>query len=362
MLRGLTKTGFAAGMYWIGMDRMIGARRGLKNLPLVVSYHRVVPDFQASARHAISPMLVSTRTLEHQLDWIGRRYEFVSLDELALLLEGRKTSRKPVATVTFDDGYGDVYWNGFPILKKKGIPSAVFVVTDFVGTPDLQVHDELYLFLSAALSQWISPEDELCRFINSLDIYPSVANRLCRHIADPFKVTRICLESMNRSEINKLTEGMRRKIIIPEDILHEFHSLSWGMLAEMTRHGVTVGSHTKSHSLLANEDWDTVIDELKGSRHVLEQNLGIQVRHFAYPDGRFNENAVKGVAAAGFRYGYTTCLHRDPGQPLLTIPRRVLWENSCLDSFGRFSPAILSCQVNGIFDPAARCRQEHWGT
>jgi hypothetical protein len=44
----------------------------------------------------------------------------------------------------------------------------------------------------------------------------------------------------------------------------------------------------------------------------------------------------------------------------LTIPRRFLWENSCLDSRGRFSPSVMSCLTCGVYDLAvSSCRRRH---
>jgi hypothetical protein len=44
---------------------------------------------------------------------------------------------------------------------------------------------------------------------------------------------------------------------------------------------------------------------------------------------------------------------------LLTVPRLALWENSCLDARGRFSSAILDCQVSGLFDFVNACKRMH---
>jgi peptidoglycan/xylan/chitin deacetylase (PgdA/CDA1 family) len=133
------------------------------------------------------------------------------------------------------------------------------------------------------------------------------------------------------------------------------------MLAELTRAGVTVGSHTASHALLTQESRDRVRDELRGSRRALERRLGAPVRHFAYPDGRFDAGVVEEVAAAGYRTAFTTCQHRDPRRRLLTMPRRLLWENSCRGAAGAFSPAVMSCVVDGVFGLSDRCRQDHGG-
>jgi hypothetical protein len=101
-----------------------------------------------------------------------------------------------------------------------------------------------------------------------------------------------------------------------------------------------------------------VLEELTDSRQELEKRLEIPIRHIAYPDGRFDAKTLNAAAASGYRFGYTICQHRDPHYPLLTIPRRVLWENSCMDQHERFSPAIMSCHASGIFK-VNHCGQDH---
>src|ERR1019366_4751846 len=97
---------------------------------------------------SIPSMLVSRRMLERHLDWLGRRFRFISLDELGARLEAKDGREDPVAAITFDDGYRDFYDHALPLLKRKGIPAAVFVVTDLVGTRRVQAHDKLYLLLA----------------------------------------------------------------------------------------------------------------------------------------------------------------------------------------------------------------------
>jgi peptidoglycan/xylan/chitin deacetylase (PgdA/CDA1 family) len=91
----------------------------------------------------------------------------------------------------------------------------------------------------------------------------------------------------------------------------------------------------------------------------LQEKLGKPVAHFAYPDGRFNPTVVSCVAEAGYRFGYTTCLHRDARYPSLTIPRKVMWENSSLDPFDGFSNILMHCHAHRIFDLFHRCHQDH---
>jgi peptidoglycan/xylan/chitin deacetylase (PgdA/CDA1 family) len=135
--------------------------------------------------------------------------------------------------------------------------------------------------------------------------------------------------------------------------------MDWDMLGKMAQSGVTVGSHTRSHTLLATAPEPVVREELEGSRRALEQRLGAPVRHLAYPDGSFNAGTIRAVHAAGYLTACTTCGHGNEEFPQLALSRRLLWERACMDSFGQFSPAILSCEVNGVFDGRERCTYAH---
>lgn len=317
-----------------GLDKFVGSLSGAKGVPLVIGYHRVVEDFASSAKTSIPSMLVSRRMLERHLDWIGRRFRFISLDELGARLEARDGREDPVAAITFDDGYRDFYDHALPVLKRKGVPAGVFVVTDLVGTKRVQVHDKLYLLLAS-------------RF------------RPNSGAPTPFQAARALLETLPQAEIEKVIQTLESEVSISEDTFRPFYSLTWEMLHEIRRAGMTVGSHTRTHVLMTNESRQRVMEEVAGSREDIEGRLGTGVQHFAYPSGLFNTAAVDAVAGAGYRFGYTTCTHRDAGLPLLTVPRTILWENSCRDSHGLFSGSILSCQVHRAFDLVSGCRQRH---
>lgn len=360
-LRALAKSGIAAGLYRSGVGQLAGSWRGLNRQPLVIGYHRVVSDFQRCAKTSIDAMLISTETFEAQLDWLARRYQFVALDELAQMLAGGQPVPRKVAAITFDDGYRDVYDHAFPILMRKGIPFAVFVVTDLVGTARWQVHDEVHFLLTRVFEGPEAVRQDV--FTEASAGLPESARqraRECLGRADnAFVATRALLEVLERDEIKALNAALRDLVAAPGDAPRDMQSLDWEMLEEMVARGVTIGSHTCSHALLTREPPARVRAEVRNSRELLERRLGQPVRHFVYPDGRFDALSVAAVAEAGYLTAYTTCRHRDPRFPMLTLPRRLLWENSCRDAAGAFSSAVMHCQVNGVFDAADRCSIQH---
>jgi peptidoglycan/xylan/chitin deacetylase (PgdA/CDA1 family) len=334
MIRSWIKTGAARVMSRTGLDKLAGSLAGAKGVPLVIGYHRVVENFASSAETSIPSMLVSRRMLERHLDWIGRRFRFISLDELGARLEGRDGRNDPVAAITFDDGYCDFYDQALPVLQRKGVPAAVFVVTDLVGTRRVQIHDRLYLLLARRFR-------------------PNGGG------PTPFQATRKLLETLSQTELENVIQTLESEVPISEDTFQPFYSLTWEMLEAIRKAGVTIGSHTRTHVLLTNESSQRVKEEVTGSREEIEGRLRTGVQHFAYPSGLFNTTAVDAVAAAGYRFAYTTCTHRDAGLPLLTVPRTLLWEESCRDSHGLFSDSMMSCQIHRAFDLVSGCRQRH---
>lgn len=359
MLRGRLKSAGARALHASGLAGGVGRVTGSARLPLVIGYHRVVDDFAAQARGYVPAMLASTAMLEKQLDWIGRRFTFVDPNDMGDWLAGVRPGGRLPALITFDDGYRDVYENALPLLKRKGIPAAVFVVTDLVGTERLQLHDELFLLLSHAFPRWQNPGRAMTRVLEAAQVDMPQSVLPPAGEASPQQCKRALQAKLPQAARRRVVEMLRRETALSADATAGLKTMNWGMLAELCDAGIRVGSHTCRHALLTSERSEVIEKELRESRRVLEDRLHVDVRHFAYPDGRFDERVVAGVAGAGYRFGFTTCRHRDSRFPALTIPRRLLWEQSCVDSAGHFSPSVMSCQVNGAFDCFARCRMQH---
>lgn len=345
MKRDVLKARAASLLHGTGIYKLIGSFNGTRRLPVIVGYHRVVENFNANLQTSIPSLLISRKMLERHLDWLARRYRLVDLDELGARIESGEDSR-PIAAVTFDDGYADLYEHALPMLQRKGIPAAVFVITNLAGSADVPAHDLLYLLLARRIGRRNMPA------WSGITI-PNIDQMTA------YQATRVLIETLPAAAIQQVIETLQRDDEIPERFLREFRILNWEQIKRVRAAGFTIGSHTRSHIILPNETASRVQTELAGSRADLENALGGTVRHFVYPSGSFNSASVHQVADAGYRYAYTGCTHRSPEYPLLTMPRAVLWENSSLDAHRAFSGSVLNCQIYHAFDLAGGCRKSH---
>lgn len=96
----------------------------------------------------------------------------------------------------------------------------------------------------------------------------------------------------------------------------EGSDLSTSQVKKMIRAGWEIASHTISHPDLTTLDANALKTELEGSKKQLEDELGVEIVNFCYPAGRYDDQVIAAVEAAGYR-GATTV---NPGLAEKSMP------------------------------------------
>lgn len=106
------------------MDRMIGPFPG----PRILIYHQIAAG---NGKQMDLPSVLFIR----QLDWLQAHGQIVSLSEA--LARRSESSSSSLFVLTFDDGYQDMFMNGFPVLAERRLPFVVYLATHSVdsGSP-----------------------------------------------------------------------------------------------------------------------------------------------------------------------------------------------------------------------------------
>lgn len=83
-------------------------------------------------------------------------------------------------------------------------------------------------------------------------------------------------------------------------------ALTWRHLEEAAGTGlVTIGAHTHSHADLSRADERVAEDEMRRSKEIIEDRLGVACRHFAFPWAVASEGSL----AASRRLFHSSALH-----------------------------------------------------
>lgn len=105
-----------------------------ENKAIVLMYHHIgIPPRNA----ALKGLYVTQRMFRFQMWYLKTAgFRVVSMDDIIAFMDGKRTNKRLVA-LTFDDGFQDFYENAYPVLKKYGYPSTVFLVSDLIGRHNL---------------------------------------------------------------------------------------------------------------------------------------------------------------------------------------------------------------------------------
>jgi peptidoglycan/xylan/chitin deacetylase (PgdA/CDA1 family) len=290
----------------------------LSGVGAILTLHHVRPSrkdrFQPNRMLEVTP-----RFFNRVVRYLRRsKLDLISLDEMHRRLVEGDFSRRFVC-LTFDDGYRDTLQVAYPILKKEGVPFAVYVATSF---PDRL--GELW---------WLALEGVIARN-NSIGVTIDGRNRTfdCRTVAEK----RALYEELYGWLCSRPTEAEVRETIRNLAVFYGVDiaafckelCMSWEELAELAADPlVTIGAHTVNHPILARLPDKAARSEMDLSRSVIEAALTKRPEHLALP---FGDRAAAGprefkiAAELGFKTAVTTrpgVLFPEHRERLTALPR-----------------------------------------
>ncbi|MBI2400020.1 MAG: polysaccharide deacetylase family protein [Deltaproteobacteria bacterium] len=308
---------------WISNQRLLDFSRScLFGKTLVLMYHEVAED-----RDSIEAWTVVRKSdFVSQMEYLAANFEVVSLRDALSGKVGR--SDKPLAVVTFDDGYAGNKRTMLPVANAMGLPVTIFIATGAVANGGLYWYD---------------------RIINATQGHGPVKLDLNAQALGAFAINRTS-GAENWAEIERMLRALKtlepaKRTSAVENVLNALEAapkgpryalehLSADDIREMAENGlVTFGAHSHCHSLLPQLADDEMRESVLTSRSLLEEWTGAKVEYFAYPSGAYDVRAIEVLKDNGFRCGLTTKCKPWEHESFFEIPRIGVGRYDCLDLF-----------------------------
>ncbi|HEY3796745.1 MAG TPA: polysaccharide deacetylase family protein [Caulobacteraceae bacterium] len=275
------------------------AQRVWPQAPVMLIYHRVADPARDQWGISVSP-----ERFAEQIAALTSVRHVVPLDALAAIARGeaKAPAGKPLAAITFDDGYLDNLTNARPVLESHDAPATIFLVTSMVGADREYWWDELsqiFLETEALPEEMASPfkgEPRVLRF--------SPGDRAARSGAGHFFRARF--RDMPLNEVEAHLQGLRAWAGVVRHAREDKRVMTADEVAAIDGALISIGAHTVNHPSLEDIGPAEQQHEIAESRAACEAWVNRPVKHFAYPFGRFNSASVAAARAAGFDSGCTT--------------------------------------------------------
>lgn len=214
------------------------------------------------AYHEIS----NIENFQNQINFLQNHYNLINIEQLRDFLSHNENLPEKPLLITSDDGDISVYQKAFPILKKKKIPVAVFVITELLNTTKPFWWDEIIYYLG---------EEK--------------GNK---------KVWEV-KEWTNHKRVKYLS-SLRENRTQPEPSHRQLNSSE---VLQMQKGGISICNHSHSHPMFNQCSKVEISEEMEESKKILD-SLGLESSVFAYPNGNYSINAENLLLQNGVKMAF----------------------------------------------------------
>ena len=266
------------------------------------------------------PMRVAL--FEKIIKHLSKKYTVIHLEHFMLQNEKRKT-KKPLASISFDDGYKDNIENAAPALKKNNCPASFYVVTDCIdnNTPTWTYQLD-YAIANSKINAIVLDKDLSKLPHGRFDI----SN----------KERKMQFAIALKPHLKKLDHKHRNEIL--KNVLEQLHAvemprimMNWTDSNELMQAGFEIGSHGKTHAMLGTSlEHDELNDELVQSAKAIEIHTGRFPVTISYPVGSYNHQTIAAAKQAGYKIGLAVKqrFYETEHDSIFEIPRVELYNES----------------------------------
>ena len=270
--------------------------RASNQYPRIVFWHgvddRVNPEVEQE--------IFDVEIFEKQIEYLNKHFEIISIEEFERRYRLNQFKGKEFF-LTFDDGYANNLYKVEPILKHLGLPFTVFVSTDNISTGD---------YFPTSVNRIIVKGTNLPEIkLPSQNIQFKIQNddergKVLREISNLLKTKPL-------DEVEKIVQNLISNVSAEEwTALKEKYAsvrpMTWDEVRELQAKGVTIGSHCQKHICChENQSEEVLAEQIKGSKEIIEKELGVECRYFAYPNGNFTSFSNKCVEDV-YKLGFST--------------------------------------------------------
>lgn len=248
----------------------------------ILNLHRVSDD-DSSSYKPLNP-----KVFEQLLIFLTKSYNVTSFGELKESV--RQKNEKPLAIISFDDGYKDFINVACPILEKYRIRVNQNIIPECVitGSPPLNVALQDFIG-KASLSELKKLSVPGFEVGDDISNRVSIGNRLSKYIKNKPMHEQHDYREIIFSQIRDLPSFQPTQMMDLEDVKQIIGAHD-------------IGAHSFSHANIGLESDDYAKSDLHRCKEWFLKNLDHDVKIYAYPNGSYQKHQLQFAIDAGFEY------------------------------------------------------------
>lgn len=270
-LNGLSRV-LCLAIYYSGTYAVLDAIFSVKGV-YIIFYHRLA-DRQTG--EDIPFLAVDKKSFEAQIKFFKSKYRLITMDEaVERIAAGRKIGRDYLV-ITLDDGYRDNYTYGYPVFRKYDIKPTLYVTAGNVENQTYLWHDRVWDMVFNSKAEHIDLISLGIEFRADIKTQEQKKETV-------FRLWELAKE-LDEMEKREFLAGVARSTAAETGEKCNL-MLNWDEVKALSEIGVDIGGHTLCHPILARNPEAFIVNEVQGSKKLIESRLNRNINHFSYPNG-----------------------------------------------------------------------------
>lgn len=291
----------------------------------VLCYHRVLPEAARWAYH--DPGLVVTpEAFAAHCQLLAERFTVLPFAEAVTRWQHGAQMEKPLAAITFDDGYQDNHAHAAPVLRQHGLRATFFIIAGLVGSRQLPWYDEAGRAWNALAARGDAPAGHGCAF-------------------DAIAWAKL-LPAQER--LDWVAELSARAALSPAPDMDCI--MTAAQLQSLAAAGHEIGSHSLTHPIVTRCNEGDLRMELEESRERLSDVVHAPVISFCYPNGNHDLRTAEALRHAGYACAATMApgINLPGGADPLTVQRWFVQEDRMRGTDRAQSRLLMRTEWSGL--------------
>lgn len=219
--------------------------------------------------------------LRRCLDYLQEQnYNFMSLEQLILALEHKRTIPPKPVVFTMDDGYIDQAEIAAPIFLEYNCPLTFFVITGMLDQTIWPWDAQVSWIIESSKKSSLEPSSAIKNL--NIEFDENISKRTFR------RSIQGALKKIDAEAIPAILQQLANDtgITIPDTAPPSFQPMTWDMARQLEDQGIRFAPHSVSHNILSRLSQKTVEWEIKQSWQTISNELKNPLKVFCYPSGR----------------------------------------------------------------------------
>ena len=263
----------------------------------IVMYHSVVEKLP----QLYDWCYVEAESFRRQIRYLKKNFEVIPLSQVPERLSSGKFDR-PLAVITFDDGYQNNFDVAFPILKEEGLPAVIFLTTGLINTDDTlwvcRLHHAFSITKETKID-WEGKNYDISGYNQKAELIALIKKKLKK-----LGINEIL------PQLKEVLSKLDYDVFTSIEHASPYRMLDYLSINEMNQSGlIEFGAHTISHEILSRLSIEEQDKEIKGSIDAVSKITGKRCTLFAYPNGSeedYGDNTVELLDKYGIEASVTT--------------------------------------------------------